>query len=84
MFLLAGWPLDFGLRVYVDEFKVCCSNKQKYIVMEHTSTICKSNKMIDKPKLFRYDFIHNNRTCYNEYVDMECSSDGSKIEDRSC
>jgi hypothetical protein len=40
--------------------------------------------MIDKPKLFRSDFIHNNRTCYNEDADLECSSDGSKIEDRSC
>jgi hypothetical protein len=52
--------------------------------MEDTSTICKINKMIDKPKLFRSDFIHNNRTCYNEDADLECSSDGSKIEDRSC
>jgi hypothetical protein len=52
--------------------------------MEHTSTICKINKMIDKPKLFRFDFIHNNRTCYNEDADLECSSDGYKIEDRSC
>jgi len=83
MCLLAGWPLDFGLRVYVDEFNVCCNNKQEYVVMEHTSTICKINKMIDKPQLFISDFIHNNKTYYNEDVNMEFSSDGSKIEDRS-
>jgi hypothetical protein len=58
MCLLAGWPLDFGLRVYVDECNVCCSNKQEYVVMEHTSTICKIHNMIDKPKHLRYDFIH--------------------------
>jgi hypothetical protein len=55
MCLLAGWPLDFGLRVYVDEFKVCCSNKQGDTIMEHNSTIC---NMIDKPKYPKSDFIH--------------------------
>jgi hypothetical protein len=58
MLLLAGLPLDFGLRVYVDEFNVCCRNKQEDTVMEHTLTICKNNNMIDKPKHLRSDFIH--------------------------
>jgi hypothetical protein len=79
MCLLVGWPLDFGLMVLVDDLYVCCSNKQEDAIMEHTSTICKINKMIDKPKHCRSDFIHNNRrTCYNEDVDLECSIDGSK------
>jgi hypothetical protein len=55
MCLLAGWPLDFGLRVLVDDLYVCCSNKQEDTIMEHTSTIC---NMIDKPKHLKSDFIH--------------------------
>jgi hypothetical protein len=51
--------------------------KQDDAIIEHTSTICKINKKIDKPKHCRSDFIHNHRrTCYNEDVDLECSTGG--------
>ena len=55
MCLLAGWPLDFDVRVLVDDLYMCCSNKQEDITMEHTSTIC---NMIDKPKHLKSSFIH--------------------------
>jgi hypothetical protein len=55
MCLLAGWPLDFGLRVLVDDLYVCFSNKQEDTIMEHASTTC---NMIDKPKHLKYGFIH--------------------------
>jgi hypothetical protein len=59
MCLLVEWPLDFGLRVYVDELYMRGRNKQEYIIMEHTSTIC---NMIDKTKHLKSSFIHEIET----------------------
>jgi hypothetical protein len=82
MCLLAEWPLDFGLRVYVDELYLHGSNKQEDIIMEHTSIIC---NMIDKPKHLTFDFIHE----IEEPATMKMSfwnaqQMAKKIDNRSC
>jgi hypothetical protein len=82
MCLLAGWPLDFGLRVLLMCLYVFCSNKQEDTIMEHTSTIC---NMIDKPKHLTSDFIHE----IEEPATMKMSiwnaqQMAKKIDNRSC
>jgi hypothetical protein len=82
MCLLAGCPLDFGLRVLLMCLYVFCSNKQEDTIMEHTSTIC---NMIDKPKHLTFDFIHKiEEPAIMKIPIWNAQQMAKKIDNRSC
>jgi hypothetical protein len=53
--ILSNTLLTVTLRDLLMIYMCVCSNKQEDTIMEHTPTICKINKMIDKPKHCRSD-----------------------------
>ena len=76
MCLLAGWPLDFGLRVYVNELNMCVAainNKiQSWTYLNHMQY----DRQAKTSQIWFYSW--NKGTCYNEDVDLECSTDGQE------